>query len=642
MGNRAWLYLQSEDKGHSPSVEIASANGNFPTLWQVLLAGAADVEADVSQRVFGDAETAGLAARANDAHDRLCELAAFLLSHAAHDDAPYCLQLDAAATYLAEMIDAQADDTALWITANLDELAWLHEDGAAAYAAHARAQCNLRWQQLHACMAAEDSAGVLRLLGVHGVDDASGWAWRFGLGGLSHPYFAEQEPVRTVRYEDFVTQDGGEDGSEDGSEEDNEDDSEDASEEDNEDDNEDETERPDSTHLGAGLHRFLVDKLWGVRVGAAENGRIVLAPQFDTIWAFEDGVATVLKGDKIGLIDTDGRELMPCVLDEAWSYAQGLLMARVGDQIGFVDKQGAWAIAPRFESAGDFSPGDLAPAFDSGQWGLIDRTGAWAVPPCWDDINWDDALHAYVTERDALCGLIDKHGRQVLDAQYAAFAPVDTETDAADLWAQARMRVRVLTDDDKRGIVDSQGNVIVPVVYTDLADVIWLPSDDPAEIPPPPAGQAGRYVRVLRCVDHGEWDEWFQGVYDMQAGREALPCTQHMLFGLKWGTDYGWLCAVVPDAPSEHSADGLHIGIADAHGVWLHEPVYAWIGAPASLRTADGVHGGPPAIAQCWAAGLPVQALRADTGAVWWLYADGRTRDGGSGLPATHLLDRLP
>ena len=46
---------------------------------------------------------------------------------------------------------------------------------------------------------------------------------------------------------------------------------------------------------------------------------------------------------------------------------------------------------------------------------------------------------------------------------------------------------------------------------------------DPAEITPPPAGQAGRYVRVLRCVDHGEWDEWFQGAYDMLERREALP-----------------------------------------------------------------------------------------------------------------------
>ncbi|MBB1597984.1 WG repeat-containing protein [Achromobacter sp. UMC46] len=607
MGNRAWLVLQREPGGRAPSAEIASANGNLPTLWQVLLAGGECLEADTSQRVFGDAGTAGLAVVARAAHDRVCEVAAFLLSQAASDDAPYCLQLDAVAMFLAERIDQESDEESdgagLWINANLDELAWMHEGGAAAYPDHVRTLCNRRWQALCDAMAAEDVAGVLRLLEVRDVNDDAGWAWRFGSGGLDHPYFSEQEPPRSVRYEDF--------------EEDSEDDS--------EEDDEHGDEHGDGTHLGGGLHRFAVDNVWGVRVGTVDGGQVVLAPRFDTIWAFEDGVATVLKDDKLGLIDTDGRELMPCVLDEVWSYAQGLAMARVGTQMGFVDNQGAWAISPRFESAGDFSPGGLAPAYEGGKWGLIDRRGAWTVPPQWEDINWDDALHAYVTQRGDLYGLVDKQGLQVLDASYAAMGPVDAAADAAALWAHDQMRVRVLTDDGKRGIVDGRGEAIVPVAYTDVGEIIWLPSDDPAEIPPPPRGQEGRYVRVLQCVEHGEWDEWFEGAYDMRERREVLPCAQQLLFGLKWAASYGWLCAVSPDTAGGHSVDGLHVGIADAHGAWLHEPVYAWIGAPASLRTGDGVDGGPRAIAANWARGLPVQALRADTGEVAWLHADGRT-----------------
>lgn len=597
MGNRAWLGLQSEQDGQAMSVEIASANGNLPTLWQVLLADGELSQADTSQRVFGDAGTAGLAAPAHAAHDRLCEVAAFLLSHAASGDAPYCLQLDAAATYLAERIDGQPEGDPLWISANLDELAWMHDGGAAAYADHVRGLCSRRWLALREAMAAQDVAGVLRLLEVRDADDASGWAWRFGFGGLDHPYFAEQEPARAVRYEDFVA-DAGEDPDD---------------------------EDRDGTHLGEGLHRFAVDKLWGVRVGPADGGPVVLAPQFDAVWAFEDGVATVLKDDKLGLIDTGGRALMPCVLDEVWSYAQGLVMARVGEQIGFVDKQGAWAIPPRFESAGDFSPGGLAPAYEAGQWGLIDQHGAWRVPPQWDDINWEDALHAYVTQRGAMQGLIDVQGRQVLDAVYDAMGPVDTETDAAAQWAIGKMLIRVLTGDNQRGVVDGQGNVRVPVAYTDLGDIVWLPSDDPAEITPAPAGQAGRYVRVLQCEEHTEWDAWFQGVYDMREAREVVPCAQQMVFGLKWGVAYGWLCAAAPETPSGHSPDGLHVGIAAADGAWLHEPVYAWIGAPASLRTADGIDGGPPEIARQWGQGLAVRAARADTGALEWLYPDGRT-----------------
>lgn len=610
MGNRAWLSLQAERDGRTvSSEEIASANGNLPTLWQVLLADGSLRDADASQRVFGDAGTAALAAPAQAAHDRLRLVAAFLRAHAASGDAPHCVQWDAAVAYLAERIDARAvravsdDAVGLWISANLDELAWLHADGTAAYLPHARALCTERWNALQHSMREDDATAVLRLLDVQDADDESGWAWRVGLGGLAHPYFFPQEPARLVRYEDF-----------------------DEDEDQDEDKDEDEGNgNGNDTHLGGGLHRFVVDNLCGVREGPGEDGRVVLAPRFDSIWRFEDGVAAVLKDDKLGLIDTDGRQLMPCELDEVWSYSQGLAMARVGDRIGFVDRSGAWAIPPTFESAGDFSPGGLAPAYDAGHWGLIDRRGAWASAAVWDDINWDDALHAYVTQRGDRCGLIDAQGRQVLDALYAALGPVDTESDPGDLWISGQMRIRVLTEDDQRGIVDTQGGIVVPVAYTDLADIIWLPASNPADITPPPAGQAGRYVRVLRCVDHGEWNEWFQGAYDMVERREVLPCTQHLVFGLMWKDTYGWLCAVAPEQACDHSPDGLHIGIAQADGARLHEPVYAWIGLPKSLRTGDGVHGVPSAIAQCWSQGQAVPAMHVD-GAMRYLHADGRVQ----------------
>lgn len=601
MGNRAWLAVRAQRDGRTvSSEEIASANGNLPTLWQVLLADGSLQDAEASQRVFGDAGTAALAAPAQAGRDRLRQVAAFLKTHATSGDAPHCVQMDAAVAYLAELMDARGGATGLWISANLDELAWLHAGGADAYLPHARALCTDRWNALQHSMRAGDAAAVLRLLDVQDANDESGWAWRVGLGGLAHPYFFPQEPARRVRFEDF-------------------------DEDDTSDDNNDDNDR--DTHLGGGLHRFVVDKLWGLREGRGEDGRVVLAPQFDSIWRFDDGVAAVLKDDKLGLIDTSGRQLMSCELDEVWSYSQGLAMARVGDRIGFVDRSGEWAIAPTFESAGDFSPGGLAPVYEDGCWGLIDQRGTWVSGPVWDDIDWDDTLHAYVTQRGDRCGLIDANGRQVLDALYAALGPMDTEPDPAGLWINGLMRIRVLTDDDLRGIVDGQGDVVVPVAYTDLGDIIWLPASDPADITPPPAGLAGRYVRVLRCVDHGEWNDWFQGAYDTVERREALPCAQHMVFGLMWKDTHGWLCAVAPEDASEHSPDGLHIGIAQAGGAWLHEPVYAWIGVPASLHTADGVHGVPSAIAQCWSQRQAVPAMHAD-GAMRYLHADGRVQTG--------------
>lgn len=636
MGNRAWLYLRSDQDEGAPPAEIASANGNLPTLWQVLLARGEEAAAPDVQDVLGEGGAAGIASDARAAHDRLCELAAFMLSHADRDDAPHCLQFNAAARYLAELIDERDDEGGLWISANLNELSWLHDGGGQAYARQVRAACDERWRALCQRMQAGDAAEVCRLLDVQDADDESGWAWRFGFGGLSHSYFREQEPARTVGYDDYNA-DGGDD---------------------------------EDPWLGGGLYRYRVDKLWGLRIidpdaesdedcwrvvatpqwdavwpgGASDEGvlwissgehtgllavqdgvaRVLVAPRYDAVWDFEEDIASVQRDGKVGLLDAGGREVMPPMLDEAWSCAQGLVVARVGEQLGYVDKSGGWAITPRFEDAGSFMPEGLAPAFEAQAWGLIDRRGNWVMAPEWDDIYWDEDLHAYVTERGGLSGLVDATGRQVLDAQYAGMTPLDTAGDPAALWKSGLMRISVLTQDGRRGVVDVSGAVRVPMIYADLGEVSWLPSERPGIPEPAPVGQAGRYARVLACREHGDGDEGAEGVYDAVAGREVLPCRHVLTFGLAWDGGYGWLALRASGEPCPFSVDGLVVGVARADGVWLHDPVYAWIGSPESLQTAAGVYNGPPAIAGRWSEGDPVRAMRGDTGALVMLHRDGR------------------
>ena len=648
MGNRAWLYLCSDEDEGAPPAEIASANGNLPTLWQVLLAEGESRAAPDDQDLLGDGDGngAGMAADARVAHQRLGELAAFMGAHSDRDDALPVLQFDAAVQYLGELIDEHDDDGDLWISANLNELSWLHADGAAAYVHQTRTLCEERWLAVRQGMQAGDLAAVCRLLDVQDAGDASGWAWRFGFGGLSHSYFHEQDPARTVSFEDYVAE-GGDD---------------------------------EDAWLGSALYRYRVDKLWGLRAvdpeaesdddndgdndgdcwlpvmapqwdaiwrsGASDEGvlwisregrtgllqvtenvaRVLVPPRFDAVWDFEEDVASVQIGDKVGLIAADGREILPPSLDEAWNCAQGLVVARVGDQLGFVNKSGGWAITPRFEDAGSFCPGGLAPAFEAQAWGLVDRRGDWVAAPEWDDVYWDEDLHAFITERDGMQGLIDAAGRPVLDACFAALAPLDTAADSAELWKSGLMRISVLTQDARRGVVDGEGAVRVPIVYSDLGEVSWLPSERPGIPEPAPEGQAGRYARILANVGRdGDGDEtWAEGVYDMAEGREVLACRHVLTFGLAWNGAYGWLVMQAGQAPCPHNVDGLYVGVARVGGDWLHEPVYAWIGSPESLQTAAGVYNGPPAIVSQWNEGEPVRAMRGDTGVLVMLHRDGR------------------
>ncbi|WP_369991954.1 WG repeat-containing protein [Pseudomonas xanthosomatis] len=582
MGNRAWLYLQSEQDGDAPSREIASSNNTLPTLWQILLASSEITPSDTTQRVFGDAGTDGLRAPARAAHERLFQVAAFLIGRETDKGLQYCLQLEGAALWLERLLDEDYEGCECWFNANLDELCWLDDSAPAGFAAAVRQECNERWLALRERMAAGDVPGVLKLLNVSDLQDQSDWAWRFGLGGLDHPYFAEAEEPIEVCFEEYEAETA-----------------------------------IDDAYLGGGLYRFEVQGLWGIRAGRDERAARVSAPRYQAIWPFDAGVAAVLLDDKVGLIDRAGNQVLACELDAVCDFAQGLAAAQVGKLFGFIDPSGNWVITPRFVDAGDFSPANQAAAREGEHWGVIDRQGNWVVAPTWYDIDWNEGLHAWIPRRNGLRGLIDTQGHLVVEPQYEALEVFVTEIDATEQWADGSLRM-VVGDYEQSGMLDCSGKLLVPVAYTSIGYLSWLPSRGISDEDPAPAGEANRYVQVSKCVEYkGGWEQWFKNVYDTREGREVLPFV-HEVVGLKWGTGYGWFCTIAPDEPGVHAREGLHTGIANSDGSWLHEPIYGWV-VKKDLKAWER-----DMLIEHWNRCAPVPAQRADDGALVLLHADGR------------------
>jgi len=577
MGNRAWLYLQTEQDSDTPAIEVANVKNCLPTLWQVLLATSETTRANTTQRVFGDAGTEGLCAPAQAALARLTQLAAFLTERADDPAATYYRQLQGAVQWFGQLLAHDFGGAPCLFNADLDEISWLVDDDPDGFNRAVRQECNERWLALCERMAGNDVPGVLKLLHVADIKDEGSWGWRFGLGGLSHPYFADEEEQPEITFEAFEAE-----------------------------------VALDNAHLGEGLYRFEADGLWGIRQGRSPGGPVLVAPGFDGIWAFEEGVCAVRKDGQFGLLDTSGRQVLPCVLDDIWSFAQGLAGAKRGAHIGYIDPQGNWVIAPRFDAIGDFSPANQAPACEGGCWGVIDRQGNWQVKPVWDDMDWDEDVYAWAPQRNERQGLIDTQGRLVLDAQYDGIWVSSYEVEAATQWADGSMRLVVRQGDDN-GIVDADGQLLVPLAYHVFNSPAWR-NGQACDAPP---GHERRYVQMQRCIEHDDWEQWLESIYDVHDRREVLPFV-HELLGMRWANAYGWLCAIAPEEPSEYCPEGVQIGIANADGSWLHEPVYGWVGEVGYLEDcADSIVGR-------WGRNAPVLAQRAEDGVMLVLHADGR------------------
>ncbi|MDQ0015259.1 TPR repeat protein [Variovorax boronicumulans] len=679
MGNRSWLYFEHSpsntgdgaDSEEASANEIAEANNNFPVLWQLLLADGAASDAIDHQRVFGDAGTDNLASDAHAALARIRQLHAFVERHPMLHTLPQiALQFEALALHLAELIDETPDDSAPRFSANLDELSWLGGDAEGeSFIERNRRECNERWTEVRRCIDSGNHPGVDAALGIQRFADWEAWAWRFGFGGLSHPYFDGYEAPRDERFADFEPE---------------------------EDDDEDGHERPDyDNHLGGELWRFEADGRWGVmRIAHDDDGtshrttvvepawddiryaggsdprllwisqgersgllladveapRVLLEPQLDEVWAFEDDIATALVGDHIGLLRTDGSWLLAPSVDEVWSFVEGRVRARVGERIGYIDLQGQWAIAPQFEEAEDFTPFGLAPVRgDEGGWGLVRAGGDWAVPPGFDSLQWRHDWEAFEATRDGKAGLLDAQGRVVIEPVYAQvdlleeypieFLTTEDNDPANERGAQARpKRFAVERADGLCGLIDGQGRVLVPFDYGRF------------ETLEPLSGQERAHAMVrrdlVRVASKGgrtaKNAPWLRGIYDVAAGRELVPCRHRTLQPLAWGTqDIGWLVADPAPRGAKVEKGQLAVGVLRADGSVLHPQAYPWVSAAVSVSDSWLATVVRSELCKRWSAGEPVKAARNDTGLYVWLHADGREQAHTEHMAARHAAGDL-
>jgi uncharacterized protein len=676
MGNRSWLYLEHSlcgagaDNEELSANEIAEANNNFPVLWQLLLAEGAASDAIEHQRVFGDAGTDNLASDAHAALARVRQLQAFVERHPMLHTLPQiALQFEALALHLAELIDQVPHASAPRFSANLDELSWLDgETDGEGFIERNRRECNERWTEVRRCIDSGDHPGVDAALGIQRFADWESWAWEFGFGSLSHPYFNGYEAPRDERFADFEPEENDEDG----------------------------YERPDyDNHLGGELWRFEVGGRWGVMrmvhdddgsrrttvvepawddiryaggsdrrllwisqggrsgllLADAQAPRVLLEPQLDEVWAFEDDIATALVGDHIGLLRADGSWLLAPSVDEVWSFVEGRVRARVGERIGYIDLQGRWAIAPQFKEAEDFTPFGLAPALgDEDGWGLVRAGGDWAVPPGFELLRWRHDWEAFEATRSGKAGLLDAQGRVVIEPEYAQVElleeyPIElltTEDDDAanERGAQARRPKRFVVErkDGLCGLIDGQGRLVVPFDYGRF------------ETLEPLTGQERAHAMVqrdlVRVASKGRRTAknapWLRGIYDVAAGRELVPCRHRTLQPLAWGTeDIGWLVADPAPRGAKVEKGQLAVGVLRADGTVLHPQAYPWITAALSVSDSWLATAVRSELRKCWSAGEPVQAARNDTGLYVWLHADGREQPHAEYMAARHAAGDL-
>lgn len=171
------------------------------------------------------------------------------------------------------------------------------------------------------------------------------------------------------------------------------------------------------------------------------NGKEVVAPIYDYVDDFHEGIAVVCNDGKWGAIDKAGNVVVPIIYTDISRASEGFLcVCNDDDKWGYVDYAGKVVIDFKFDLCNIFSEGYVTNSVD-GEWGSIDTTGKTVIPFKYNNLwNFSEGLVRVRTVEGGKWGYMDNRGNIIIDPIYQA------ATDFSD-------GVAIVRKDDKFGVI---------------------------------------------------------------------------------------------------------------------------------------------------------------------------------------------
>jgi hypothetical protein len=178
--------------------------------------------------------------------------------------------------------------------------------------------------------------------------------------------------------------------------------------------------------------------------------------KYDRCYHFYNGHAKVAINNKYGLINKQGKEIIPCIFNEVSSVINNTIVAIGEDQDYFYDKDGYLITNKKYYDCLPFS--DNRGGFrdpETLSCGYIDQYGNEVIEPQFEEVRPFFNGYATVLHKDKLkYGLIDVNGNTIIDFNYMDLKIVNDGLIAAQS-----------SKTKKWGYIDLQENVIIPFKY---------------------------------------------------------------------------------------------------------------------------------------------------------------------------------
>lgn len=150
------------------------------------------------------------------------------------------------------------------------------------------------------------------------------------------------------------------------------------------------------------------------------TGGMVIAPEYDHAWLFSEGVAAVVKDNKVGFINKDNELVIPYKFDYGYRefkvdfVFEGGLSIMTDDRgaCGLIDKSGNWVVEPKYDEIYSGWRNKYRVVKDNGKYGLLGDS-TFILPLEYDYIEY--AENGVVAVKDGWMKHIDFEGNVLHD-----------------------------------------------------------------------------------------------------------------------------------------------------------------------------------------------------------------------------------
>lgn len=221
------------------------------------------------------------------------------------------------------------------------------------------------------------------------------------------------------------------------------------------------------------------------------DGTQIVENKYKYVGKFIDGYCQViLEEGQCGLIDSTGREVVPCIYDRVGFPKEGRIIVVRGNRAGYCDMQGREVIPLQYFNVDSFREGCAAVLVEvdslTRMCTFIDTNGRQLFPPIFENLEAFHNGYALV-QRYQRWGIIDHTGREVLPVMYEQMTSLFDTTlffagDSSGLalfdgnfkpitqpvynWSGGIADGRILVRRGRRfGFLDRQGREVIPCQY---------------------------------------------------------------------------------------------------------------------------------------------------------------------------------